>query len=345
MQTVYVGLSGGVDSSVSAALLKERGYNVVGVYMKNWTADVAGIACPWKIDLADARAAAAVLDIEFKVFDFQSQYRAKVVEAMVAEYAAGRTPNPDVLCNEEIKFKLFLQFALADGADKIATGHYATTDGYGHLLRANDDNKDQTYFLHRVTASALARTLFPIGHLLKPEVRKLAAKFKLPTASKPDSQGICFVGEVGIQPFLALYIKPNAGNIINMKGDIVGSHMGAAYYTIGQRQGLGIGGNGPYYVTARDVETNTVTITSDSSDLELSGDYFRLIDTHWIGDTPAPGEYLVRLRHRGDLIKAHLAPDGKQWTLKLSSKQRAIAGGQSAVIYSGQLVLGGGFIA
>src|SRR6266404_853936 len=206
MKTVYVGLSGGVDSSVSAALLKQQGYSVVGVYMKNWTRDVAGVACPWKQDLADARAAAARLDIPFKVLDFQAEYKQHVVDAMVAEYQAGRTPNPDVLCNQEIKFKLFLRTALADGADLIATGHYAHTAD-GQLLRAHDDNKDQTYFLYRVTSAALSRTIFPLAGLTKPQVRELAAQFGLPTATKPDSQGICFVGEVGIREFLRQYVR------------------------------------------------------------------------------------------------------------------------------------------
>ncbi|MBW4061111.1 tRNA 2-thiouridine(34) synthase MnmA [Candidatus Saccharibacteria bacterium] len=345
MPTVYVGLSGGVDSSVSAALLKQQGYNVVGVYMKNWTADVAGVACPWKIDLADARAAAAVLDISFKVFDFQDQYREKVVEAMVAEYAAGRTPNPDVLCNQEIKFKLFLELALADGADYIATGHYAKTDGNGRLLRAYDDAKDQTYFLYRVTGEALKRTIFPVGEIEKPEVRRLAATFNLPAATKPDSQGICFVGEVGIRPFLEQYIPPVSGHIIDKAGHVVGTHSGAAYYTIGQRQGLGVGGDGPYYVTARDVATNTVTITDNPDDLQLSGDEFKLDDPHWINDTPPPGDYLVRLRHRGELVPMSLEDNHNTWSVRLHTSQRAIAAGQSAVIYDGETVLGGGFIA
>jgi tRNA-specific 2-thiouridylase len=383
MPTIYVGLSGGVDSSVSAALLKEQGYTVVGVYMKNWTADVAGVACPWKQDLADARAAAAVLDIPFKVFDFQEQYRTKVVEAMVAEYAAGRTPNPDVLCNQEIKFKLFLELALADGADLIATGHYAQvwhpSDAPGvvaastrqspyhqsmaslpgstapsqsspvesqtaKLIRAVDDAKDQTYFLYRVTTAALAKSLFPVGHLPKPEVRRLATQYGLPTASKPDSQGICFVGEVGIRPFLAEYITPETGDIIDQSGHKLGTHEGAAFYTVGQRHGLGVGGGGPYYVTARDVVANTVTVTTDPADLELSASRFTLVDAHWIGREPAVGQYCVRLRHRGALVPCSLEQSGGVWHVTLNQPQRAVAAGQSAVIYDGDEVLGGGFI-
>ncbi|HSX47938.1 MAG TPA: tRNA 2-thiouridine(34) synthase MnmA, partial [Candidatus Nanoarchaeia archaeon] len=228
MKTVYVGMSGGVDSSVTAALLKQRGYRVVGVYMKNWTTDIGGVECPWKNDLNDARAVAAKLDIPFKVFDFQKEYRQKVVEVMVEEYRAGRTPNPDVLCNQEIKFKLFLQAAMADGADLIATGHYARVIN-GQLYAGVDLNKDQSYFLYRVNSEALQQTLMPIGELTKPEVRKLASNLGLPTASKPDSQGICFVGEVGIRPFLQQYISPSVGSIIRSSdGTKVGEHDGAA---------------------------------------------------------------------------------------------------------------------
>ena len=188
MKTVYVGLSGGVDSSVSAALLKDAGYNVVGVYMQNWTQDIGGVECPWKQDLADAKAVAAKLDIPIKVFDFQKEYKAQVVDYMLAEYQAGRTPNPDVMCNQEIKFKLFYEAAKADGADFIATGHYARTQD-GQLLRAADDNKDQTYFLYRVSGEALSDTVFPVGEYTKPQIRELAATYGLPTAKKPDSQG------------------------------------------------------------------------------------------------------------------------------------------------------------
>ncbi|MEO7617492.1 MAG: tRNA 2-thiouridine(34) synthase MnmA, partial [Candidatus Saccharibacteria bacterium] len=214
MKTVYIGMSGGVDSSVAAALLKQQGYFVVGVYMKNWTADIAGVACPWKQDLADARAVASVLDIPFKIFDFQAEYRHKVVDAMVAEYQAGRTPNPDILCNQEIKFKLFLETALADGADMVATGHYAAIVD-GNLTIPHDEDKDQTYFLYRMPFASLSKTLFPLGSLTKPQVRAKADELGLPTATKPDSQGICFVGEVGIKAFLQQYIQTEPGNIID----------------------------------------------------------------------------------------------------------------------------------
>ncbi len=346
METVYVGLSGGVDSSVSAALLKEQGYNVVGVYMKNWTQDVAGVACPWKQDLADARAAAAVLDIPFKIFDFQAEYKQHVVDVMVAEYQAGRTPNPDVMCNQEIKFKLFLQAALADGADFIATGHYAQTQA-GQLLTAADMNKDQTYFLYRVTKEALEKTLFPVGELTKPEVRKLAAKLGLPTASKPDSQGICFVGEVGMKEFLGQYLKVQPGPVVNQRsGETIGQHDGAVFYTIGQRHGLGIGGGKPFFVIGKDMAANTVFVTDDPADLELSSDEFELENIHWINDAPRAGKpYQIRSRHRAELIGGMLEPAGKNWHVKLAKPERAVSPGQSAVVYDGQRVLGGGIIA
>ncbi|HSX01906.1 MAG TPA: tRNA 2-thiouridine(34) synthase MnmA [Candidatus Saccharimonadia bacterium] len=346
MKTVYVGMSGGVDSSVAAALLARGGYRVVGVYMKNWTQDVAGVACPWRQDLADARAAAAVLDIPFKVFDFQAEYKQHVVDAMVAEYEAGRTPNPDVMCNQEIKFKLFLQAALADGADLVATGHYARTAG-GQLLTARDTAKDQTYFLYRVTRAALEQTLFPLGELTKPEVRALAAEFGLPTADKPDSQGICFVGEVGIKEFLRQYVVAEPGPVVDVAGRTLGQHDGALFYTIGQRHGLGIGGGKPFYVTGKNITTNTVYVTADPADLALESADLTLEQPHWIGGkAPAAGPgYQLRARYRADMIGAELMPAGHHWHVRLARPERAISPGQSAVIYRGDEVLGGGIIA
>jgi tRNA-specific 2-thiouridylase len=348
MKTVYVGLSGGVDSSVSAALLKQQGFHVVGVYMKNWTQDVAGVACPWKQDLADARAAAATLDIPFKVFDFQAEYRDHVVHAMVAEYEAGRTPNPDVMCNAHIKFDLFLRTALADGADLIATGHYAQTRN-GHLLMAADANKDQTYFLYRVTAQALAKTIFPVGHLTKPEVRALAAKFGLPTATKPDSQGICFVGEVGIREFLRQYVQASPGPVLHAaSGRIIGEHQGAVFYTHGQRHGLGIGGGTPYYVLRKDVAQNAVFVTDDPADLELATASFTITNLHWIDGAPQPGAtYLIRTRHRAELIPGRLTVTGDHAHIELERPERAVTPGQSAVVYdpATRQILGGGIIA
>ncbi len=346
MKTVYVGMSGGVDSSVSAALLKQRGYNVVGVYMKNWTQDVAGVACPWKQDLADARAAAACLDIPFKVFDFQAEYKQHVVDVMVAEYQSGRTPNPDVLCNQEIKFQLFLNAALSDGADFIATGHYAATKD-GKLLMAADSAKDQTYFLYRVTAEALKRTIFPLAALTKPEVRQIAADLGLPTAKKPDSQGICFIGEVGIREFLRQYLEVAPGPIVDRAtGRRLGTHQGAVFYTTGQRQGLGIGGGAPYYVTGKDMAANTVYVTTDPIDPGLASDHFTIAQTNWINAAPVEGRtYQLRSRHRAGLIDCQLTLHPHGYEVKLAHPERAITPGQSAVIYDGKTVLGGGIVA
>jgi tRNA-specific 2-thiouridylase len=346
MKTVYVGLSGGVDSSVSAALLKQQGYNVVGVYMKNWTQDVAGVACPWKQDLADARAAAAKLDIPFKVFDFQSEYKQHVVDVMVAEYRAGRTPNPDVMCNQEIKFNLFLKAALADGADLIATGHYARTES-GRLLAARDRQKDQSYFLYRVSSDALKKTIFPVGELAKPQVRRLAAQAGLPTAHKPDSQGICFVGEVGIREFLRQYVEVSPGPVLDRAtGRRLGEHQGAVFYTTGQRHGLGIGGGRAFYVVDKDMSTNTVYVTSDPVSLELETDHFAITQPHWINQAPELGRaYQIRSRYRADLIDGQLTATPGGYEVQLVRPERAITPGQSAVVYDGDFVLGGGTIA
>ena len=345
MKTVYVGLSGGVDSSVSAALLKESGYNVVGVYMQNWTQDIGGVECPWKQDLADAKAVAAKLDIPIKVFDFQKEYKDQVVDYMLSEYQAGRTPNPDIMCNQEIKFKLFLETSLKDGADLIATGHYArVTDG--QLLRATDDNKDQTYFLSRISGEALKKTLFPVSDYTKPQIRQLAVKFGLPTAKKPDSQGICFVGEVGMKPFLSTYITTEKGpTVLKSTGARLGEHDGAVFYTTGQRHGLGIGGGKPYYVIGKDMDTNTVYVTDNKDDLSLESDTFQIADCNWINDKPEEDKtYQVRTRHRAELIDCKLKKTSDGYQIKMVKTERAITPGQSAVLYDDQICLGGGFI-
>lgn len=338
---VYVGMSGGVDSSLSAALLKEQGYAVTGVYMKNWTQDLPGMVCPWADDLADAKRVAVQLGIPFKVYDFEKEYKQKVVDYMVAEYQAGRTPNPDVMCNQEVKFKLFLETALEDGADLIATGHYARTRD-GQLLRAADGAKDQTYFLYRVTREALEKTLFPLGDYTKPQVRKMAEARGLSTAAKRDSQGICFVGSVGIKEFLSQYVTARPGDIIDKdSGQKVGMHDGAIFYTVGQRHGLGLGGGLPYYVVGKDMECNEVYVSRNLNDAAMWRDEFRLEQLHWISEAPEDGRKVaVRVRHRGELIPGRLEGD----TVKLDRPERAISPGQSAVLYDENLVLGGGII-
>lgn len=337
-----------MDSSVTAALCKQRGYEVTGVYMKNWTQDVGGVECAWRDDLADAKSVAALLDIDFQVFDFEDEYRQKVVDYMVAEYKTGRTPNPDIMCNQEVKFRLFLDTALERGADKIATGHYAQTLD-GRLIAGRDEGKDQTYFLYRVSSEALEKSLFPLGEYMKSEVRELAEEFGLPTADKPDSQGICFIGEVSIKEFLQSYIDTQPGPIVHGKtGEELGEHEGAELYTIGQRQGLGVGGGLPLYVCDKDMESNTVYVTDDLG--ELMREEFSMVELHWINQPPVVDrEYKLRLRHQGGLTPVTINElDGESAHLMLAEPERAITPGQSAVIYQetndGLEVVGGGII-
>lgn len=341
---VYVGMSGGVDSSLTAALLVEQGYTVTGVYMKNWTQDLPGMKCPWADDLSDAKRVAVQLGIDFKVFDFETEYRQKVVDYMIEEYQAGRTPNPDIMCNQEVKFKLFLEAALSDGADMIATGHYARVQD-GQLKMAHDTNKDQTYFLYRVTGKALQKTLFPLGEYDKPTVRKMAEERGLYTAGKKDSQGICFVGKVGIRDFLSQYVQRTPGEIIDKRtGKVLGHHDGAIFYTLGQRHGLDVGGGLPYYVVGKDMDKNEVYVTTDLNDESLWKHEVQLGAVHWINEAPAPGDYQIRVRHRAPLVGATLRYQDDLAMLTLHDQQRAIAAGQSVVIYSDDVCLGGGIV-
>lgn len=377
-------MSGGVDSSLTAALLVEQGHEVTGVYMKNWTQDLPGMQCPWAEDLADAKRVAVQLGIPFKVYDFQAEYKHKVVDYMIMEYQAGRTPNPDIMCNQEVKFKLFLETALADGAEMIATGHYArvarVSGGVGQslasdsldangsfvlsrsagkaessasnrptppagavMMTAVDTNKDQTYFLYRVTAEALGKTLFPLGEFEKPEVRRMAEERGLLTASRKESMGICFVGSVGIREFLSEFVQTSPGKIIDRdSGEVVGNHDGAIFYTLGQRHGLNLGGGLPYYVVGKDMSKNEVYVSRNLNDGSMWQRELHLRDIHWINNAPEPSDTLhVRLRHRGKLLPVTLQGSA----LHLEEPERAAAAGQSAVIYRGDEVLGGGIIA
>jgi len=364
---VYVGMSGGVDSSLAAALLVEQGYDVTAVYMKNWTLDLPGMKCPWADDLADAKRVAVKLGIDFKVFDFQNEYKYKVVDYMIDEYKYGRTPNPDIMCNQEVKFKLFLETALSDGADMIATGHYARV-GNGvwemgnreeqkippisqslipnpQLLMAIDEKKDQTYFLYRITGEALGKTLFPIGGFTKPQVRRMASERGLSTATKKDSQGICFIGQVGIRDFLSQYIDVKPGEIKDSKsGKVLGRHDGAFFYTLGQRHGMELGGGLPYYVVGKDMSKNEVYVTTDLNDANLWKNSINLSDMHWINDAPKNGEYQIRVRHQAPLVDAILTIEENGLTLKPDNPIRSITPGQSVVIYDKDVCLGGGIV-
>lgn len=339
---VYVGMSGGVDSSVSAVLLQEQGYKVVGAYMKNWSRDLPGMKCPWAEDLADAKRVAVRLGIDFKVFDFETEYKHKVVDYMLTEFQAGRTPNPDIMCNQEVKFKLFYDVAREHGADYIATGHYAQTDGT-NLLKAVDENKDQTYFLYRISTEAVQHTLFPVGHLTKPEVKELAAKYGLDNAYKKESMGVCFVGEVGIADFLKEYLETEPGPIVDQDtGKTLGYHEGAILYTIGQRRGLGLGGGLPYYVVGKEMETNTVFVSRNLNSHRLWTTELKL-DSVIIRDKsllPGDQKVEVRLRHRAPLVPARFIED----KLIFEQEIKRPAAGQSAVIYTEDVCLGGGII-
>jgi len=342
---VFVGLSGGVDSGTSAAILKERGYDVTGVFIKIWQPEF--IECTWREDRLDAMRIAAALGIPFCEIDLSHEYKSEVVDAMVRDYERGITPNPDVLCNEKIKFGHFAQWAFANGADFIATGHYAQTvmvDGVPALVRGVDPQKDQSYFLCRIRTEELARTLFPIGELSKPKVRERAQACGLPVAQKPDSQGLCFVGDVSMRDFLARYITLKEGSVIDREGNVIGTHDGAALYTIGQRHGFRISGQteGAQYVIATSIKDNTITVSADRSLGEVRE--VMLEDMHWIGETPQlPLSARAQSRYRETpfLVSLEKTDDGIR---ALFDAPHLVSSGQSLVLYQGDRVIGAGVI-
>ncbi len=345
MSRVFVGLSGGVDSAVAAALLKQDGHNVTGIYMKNWSRDVGAHQCPWREDLASARSVAAYLDIPFEIYDFEQQYYDSVTSYMLDAYKKGITPNPDVMCNQKIKFETFYNKCRDNGAEYVATGHYAKMLG-GKLQTAVDTNKDQTYFLYRMNPSIATHILFPLGEYKKPKVRDLAKDFNLPNHNRADSQGLCFVGNIPMRDFLSEFIKPQKGNIIDERGKVLGQHNGAYAYTIGQRHGLGIGGGQPYFVYRVDTKKNIVSVTSDENSDLLNKTEFSIADCVWWQQPNAQSLKLeVRVRYRSELKACILKKiDEDNFSITLDQPERAIAPGQSAVFYDKDVVVGGGII-
>lgn len=352
---VVVGMSGGVDSSVAAYLLKQQGYDVVGLFMKNWEDDDTDEYCSSRQDFLDAISVADILDIPIEVVNFSAEYKDRIFSHFLAEYQAGRTPNPDVLCNAEIKFKAFLDHANALGADYIATGHYAQVRKVGNifqLLKGEDGTKDQSYFLYRLNQTQLASTLFPIGHLYKREVRKIARELKLPNFAKKDSTGICFIGERPFREFLNRYLPHEPGEIQTPEGKVIGRHIGLMYYTIGQRQGLGIGGtrdggDEPWFVAAKDMIRNVLVAVQGHNHPDLLRSSLKATDLTWInGKQPhCNWVYAAKTRYRQidapcaitDLTQNHCQVDFAQ-------NQWAITPGQSVVIYESKVCLGGGII-
>ncbi|HRO81135.1 MAG TPA: tRNA 2-thiouridine(34) synthase MnmA [Alicycliphilus denitrificans] len=363
-QRVVVGLSGGVDSAVTAHLLKQQGHEVVGIFMKNWEDDDDSEYCSSRQDFLDAASVADVIGIEIEHVNFAAEYKDRVFAEFLREYQAGRTPNPDVLCNAEIKFKAFLDHAFALGAEKIATGHYARVrhnpaTGLYELLKGLDPAKDQSYFLHRLNQAQLAKTLFPVGELRKTEVRRIAEEIGLPNAKKKDSTGICFIGERPFREFLNRYIRHEPGPILDDRGRRLGRHVGLSFYTLGQRQGLGIGGvkekgaqrgggeHAPWFVARKELDTNTLRVVQGHDHPWLLSHRLAAQDASWIaGHPPAPGACAAKTRYRQqDAACTVLAAQGGAFSLQFPEAQWAVTPGQSAVLYDGEVCLGGGVIA
>ena len=370
---VFVGLSGGVDSAVSAAILKKKNYEVVGVFIKTWHPDF--LICNEEEERRDAMRVAAFLDIPFLAFDFEDVYKKEVADYMIREYKAGKTPNPDVMCNKEVKFGIFLKKALSMGADYIATGHYARVSGAGNsfsreypashrhhskkysLLRSPDNTKDQSYFLWTLKQEQLKKILFPIGHLKKTKVRKLAKKFNLPVAEKKDSQGICFLGAVDLKKFLKHYIKEKKGRVLNEKGEEIGYHDGVFFHTLGERHGFTITkknpNDGPYYITGKDTKKNVLYVSQNKNlkNLEnrnsknLLNSYLNLKNTNWIFETPKPNkQYTAQIRYHSEFLPCKIKIVNKTKAEIIFKKPVLVASGQSCVIYDKNICLGGGVV-
>lgn len=358
---VVVGLSGGVDSAVSAWLLKQQGHEVVGIFMKNWEDDDDSEYCSSNVDFVDAASVADVIGIEIEHVNFAAEYKDRVFAEFLREYEAGRTPNPDVLCNAEIKFKAFLDHAMRLGAEKIATGHYARVrerDGRFELLKGLDPSKDQSYFLHRLNQAQLSKTLFPVGELHKTEVRRLAAEIGLPNAKKKDSTGICFIGERPFREFLNRYLSNTPGPIEDDRGRVLGEHVGLSFYTLGQRKGLGIGGvkekgaprgggdHEPWFVARKDMAKNTLYVVQGHDHSWLLSHRLVANDASWTtGEPPAPGSYAAKTRYRQSDAPCTLGGvTATGFALHFPQAQWAVTPGQSAVLYDGEVCLGGGVI-
>lgn len=349
-EKIVVGMSGGVDSSVCAWLLKQQGHDVLGIFMQNWEDDNTDEYCSIKQDFLDVVSVADIMGLDVDAVNFAAEYRERVFAYFLQEYSAGRTPNPDVLCNAEIKFKAFLDHALALGASRIATGHYARLDednGRFRLLKAVDGSKDQSYFLYRLNQYQLSRTLFPLGELPKTRVRELAREAQLPNHAKKDSTGICFIGERPFREFLNRYLPMSPGPMQTPEGRVVGEHVGLTFYTIGQRQGLGIGGAGePWYVAGKDMASNTLLVVQGHDHPALLKDHLVAWQLSWtLDEAPPAGPYSAKTRYRqADARCEIVAVDAQQVQVQFSEPQWAITPGQSLVLYDGEHCLGGGII-
>ncbi len=355
---VVIGMSGGVDSSVSAWLLKQQGYEVIGLFMKNWEDDDDSEYCSTREDWIDAVSVADVVGVDIEAVNFAAEYKDRVFAEFLREYQAGRTPNPDVLCNAEIKFKAFLDHAMKLGADYIATGHYARVrevNGEFQLLKALDTSKDQSYFLHRLNQAQLCKTLFPLGEIQKTEVRKIAEQIQLPNAKKKDSTGICFIGERPFREFLNRYLSYQPGDMKTPEGELVGKHVGLSFYTLGQRKGIGIGGikshqnadgsSDAWYVAKKDIVANTLYVVQGHDHPWLLSSALEAGQNSWIaGHAPAQTQLSAKTRYRQADIACALQADSDRFALHFDVAQWAVTPGQSAVLYDGDICLGGGII-